>query len=133
MVAASCARVLTAIDEAPDDDAFVTTQDASGKTAADYSLLVAQDKAGLAAGLGATSVSPVPPAFSTRDQAKTTISQVEQNLEDAILRMVPDDYWKPPSTLGYPINCDLDTYYDCVVAHSGRDVERADTITAIFA
>lgn len=133
LVAASSAQVLAAIDGVPDDQAFASTQDESGKTAADYALMVAQDKAMMAAGLGSQTVPPVPPVLIDRDGAKATITAVEEELESQILRFSPDDYWKPPNTLGYPIECDLDTYYDCVVAHSDRDIERANAINAIFA
>ena len=132
LVAASSAEVLAAIDEVPDDEAFTTTQDESGKTAADYALLVAQDKAMISTGLGSQTVPEVPPVLSSRSLAKSTIEDLEQDLEDQIVRLTPDDYSGPPSTLGYPIDCDLETYYDCVVAHSNRDNERANAIRAIF-
>jgi hypothetical protein len=132
LVSASSAQVLNAINRAPDDEAFTTTQDPAAKTAADYALLVAQDKADLATGLGSQTVPAFPPAFTTKAQANSVIRGVEQSLEDQIIRLAPDDFGKPPPTLGYPIDCELPTYYDCVVAHSHRDTERADAITAIF-
>jgi len=132
LVAASCADVISAIEDVPDDEAFATTQDESGNTAADYVLLAAQDKAMLATGLGSQIVHPLPPVLSTRDDAKTTIGAVEDDLENRILVFSPADYDKPPSTLGYPIDCDLPTYRDCVVAHSMRDRARARAIRAIF-
>jgi len=132
LVSASSAQVLSAIDRVPDDDAFTTTKDAAAKTAADYALLVAQDKADLVVGLGSPVVHDVPPGFATKADATDFISSVEQTLEDQILALNPSDYDKTPPTLGYPIDCVLPTYYDCMVAHSQRDVERADAITAIF-
>ncbi len=132
LVSKSSAQVLDAIDRAPDDEAFTTTQDPAAKTAADFALLVAQDKADLATGLGSQTVPLIPPAFATKAQATSVISSVEQTLEAQILYLTPDDYDKPPPTLGYPIDCELPTYHDCVVAHSQRDTERADAITAIF-
>jgi len=132
LVSVSSAQVLSAIDLAPDDEAFTTTQDPTSKTAADYALLVAQDKTGLALGLGSSVVPAIPPGFATKADAADFISSVEQILEDQILALDPGDYGKPPPTLGYPINCDLPTYYDCVVAHSQGDIERADAIAAIF-
>jgi hypothetical protein len=131
LVAASSARVLAAIDLAPDDEAFTTTKDPAGETAADYALLVAQDKASLLVGLGGPTIE-IPPAFTTKAQASSVISGVERSLEDRILALAPDDLVKPPSTLGYPIDCDLPTYYDCVVAHSQRDDQRAQLIREIF-
>jgi hypothetical protein len=130
-VSASSAQVLNAVDQVLDDQAFITTQDPAAKTAADYALLVAQDKADLATGLGAPMVA-IPPAFTTKAQAISIISSVEQALENQILALTPDDFDKPPDALGYPIDCDLPTYYDCVVAHSQRDTERALLINAIF-
>jgi len=132
LVAASCAHVLAAIDGVPDDEAFVTTQDESGKTAADYSLLVAQDKAMIATGLGSQTVPPIPPVLSIRDDARAVITSIENDLEDQIVRTTPEDYDKPPPTLGYPIDCDLPTYRECVVAHAVRDNQRASAIEAIF-
>jgi len=132
LVSASSAQVPSAIDWAPDDEAFTTTQDSAAKTAADYALLVAQDKADLATGLGSQTAPVIPPAFTTKAQATSVVSSVEQALEDQILALDPDDYDKSPPTLGYQIDCELSTYYDCVVAHSQRDIERADAIIAIF-
>jgi len=132
LVSASSTQVLEAIDAVPDDRAFVTARDATGRTAADYALLVAQDKAGLSVGLRSPSLPVVPSAFGTKAEATSCISSVEQDLEDQIIRTDPGDFGKPPPVLGYPIDCELPTYYDCVVAHSRRDIERADAITAIF-
>jgi len=132
LVSASSAQVLVAIDRAPDDEAFTTTQDPAAKTAANYALLVAQDKTSLAVGLGSPVVPVVPPGFATKADAADFISSVEQTLEDQILAFAPDDFDKPPPVLGYPIDCELPTYNDCVVAHSLRDIERGNAIVAIF-
>ncbi len=132
LVSASSAQALSAIADVPSDGEFTTTEDESEKTAADYSLLVAQDKLNLAIGLGTQEIVTLPVAFTTKAQAATSIGNVEGILEDQILRLSDEDYAKPPPTLGFPIDCNLDTYYDCVVAHSQRDIVRANAISLLF-
>lgn len=132
LVAGSSGEVLSAISLAPDDYAFVSVRDGSGKTAADYALLVANDKAMIATGLGSQTVPPVPTLLNTKAEAQSSISDQETNLEDQIERVSPWDFEENPASMGYPIDCNLPTYYDCVVAHSQRDRDRAAAIRSIF-
>jgi hypothetical protein len=133
LVAASSRDVLQAIADVPSDYAFINEKDESGHSAADYSKMVADDKKMMAIGLGAQGVPAVPTAFMSKNQSSMLIRTLEHLLESQILNLKPDDFDKPPGTLGFPIDCHLPTYYDCVVAHAARDHERADAIRAIFA
>lgn len=133
LVAASSRDVLQAIADVPSDYAFTSEEDESGNSAADYSRMVADDKAMMAVGLGAQNVPTVPTTFMSKNEASTLIRILEGILESQILNLKPEDFDKPPGTLGFPIDCQLPTYYDCVVAHAGRDHERAAAIRAIFA
>ncbi len=133
LVAASSRDVLSAIADVPSDYAFTSEEDESGKTAADYSKMVADDKKMMAIGLGVQNIPAVPSAFTSKNEAMTLISVLEGLLESQILKLSPEDFQKTPPTLGYPIDCDLETYRDCVEAHAARDHERADAIRAIFA
>ncbi len=131
MVVDSSAQVVSAIEAVPDDNAFVSTADMQGNTSAHYAHLVAEEKALMSESLGSTTVPPVPPSFSSKSEAISTINAVEADLENAIVRLKPDDFDEDyPEIEG--VECPEMTVYECLVAHSDRDEERANSINAIF-